>query len=343
MLAQLEAATLLLHLAIQCYYTEPTPGRIQRRAIDRAGVNTNVNLHVSRTRYAQLYHSRPPADGMKEDVDKKAEMVDKIIVGFEILARREARETVYSLEWDGFLGYLTKEIGYFGDEIEGSKEYRARFDRAVEEFMEGRVDWKEVVGPGLGKPTQEYKEVESGKDDEEAWMWISEEELNSTLKEGYSGEKKEGGVEDEMREITGDFDRFINVESGLDGVVFEEEDSDDDAPIEFDGDRYIATLKAMCEEKKEVASDDRGAEGEDASNSDSDDEETIEDYMKSMDTELGDSKTVGETFGDTLDENGEVDVSINLLRNIVTSSIDQSNTGEFGPYDSILQGMKAKR
>lgn len=196
----------------------------------------------------------------------------------------------------------------------------------------------------LSKSIGECKEEAPIKEDDDAWMWISEKDLTDKLQESYQVDREEqdGGVEDEMREITADFDKFINVKSGLDGVVFdeeseEEEESDDDAPIEFDGDRYIATLKAMCEDRKEEVEEDEGSdEGE---GSDEDKEETLAEYMQAMDNELGSSKTVGETFGDALDENGDVDVSINLLKNIVTSSLDQSDTGEFGPFDGILRGI----
>jgi hypothetical protein len=223
--------------------------------------------------------------------------------------------------------------------MNGSKEYKIRFEKAVAEFMDGRVDWTSIVSSALAKPIGEYKEQTRISDDEEAWMWISEKDLTDSL-ESYHVDRDDQageGVEDEMREITNDFDRFINVKSGLDGVVFDEEDgsdddSDEDMPIEFDGDRYIAALKALCEERKEDGDGEEKVAG-------TEEEETMEEYMQALDNELGSSKTVGETFGDNLDENGEVDVSINLLRNIVTSSLDQSDTGEFGPFDGILQGM----
>jgi hypothetical protein len=119
MLAASDDATLLLHLAVQCYYTEPTPGKVKRRHINRETDSLNVNILFSRTRYAQLYHSRPPAElidtpDRNKELEKKTELIEKLIIGFEILAHRPVVETVYSLEWDAFLEFLVKEISYFG-------------------------------------------------------------------------------------------------------------------------------------------------------------------------------------------------------------------------------------
>lgn len=113
-------ASKLLHLATECYYVEALPAKV-KKSVKRDTPFVPVNLTFSRTRYAQLYHSRPPPVFTKilketgvKSFDKKDEMVEKLIIGFEILASKPALETVYSVEWLAFREYLSKDLGYFG-------------------------------------------------------------------------------------------------------------------------------------------------------------------------------------------------------------------------------------
>ncbi|CAH0390428.1 unnamed protein product [Bemisia tabaci] len=161
----------------------------------------------------------------------------KIACGFEILAS-QVKVTSASKEdletdkgWHTYKQSLIKN-GYFKELLEGSKEYSLLEHTAQDHYLEMENRSQPVTGKRIldllgtlhideEKMRKEEKNLPPPDDD--SWMNISPEELDSILAARFGFKDKVVNVTDDPQQITSKLMAFFNRQSDLDGVEEEEE------------------------------------------------------------------------------------------------------------------------
>lgn len=168
----------------------------------------------------------------------------KIACGFEILASKSKDED-YDIEknksWHMFLNRL-KENGYFGDNIEHSKGFCERLEKAKDYFKifsENHHTHADTIVQELHKQLQNIEPAcrsENGNeqafdaalDEDDSWLNISTEDLDNMMAQRYGIQKTirtgdgdtDANAVDEACDLTENLEKFLNQKSEYDGVDF---------------------------------------------------------------------------------------------------------------------------
>lgn len=212
----------------------------------------------------------------------------KIACGLEICASKLTNEQNDSIEsskgWQVFINQL-KQNGYFGDSIEGSRDFTQRTEKAKQYFRilsENHSTYVDAIAQEIhahlketGPLNDQYStEVSSEYDaklnDNEDWMDISQEDLDNMMSERYGIKKTlqyNTADDNDAAELGVNLNTFLNQKSEFDGVDFrpmykEEEEEDDKKPtpssgnsntgntgnnVDFDPDAFQNHLKHMLD------------------------------------------------------------------------------------------------
>lgn len=212
------------------------------RAMKHFPPETRVYTTVRFTRclYAMITHSRYNPDRItgwqlptKTDLTFKAHEIGmKIACGFEILASRALSTNDLNMDrnWQSFLNQL-KSNGYFGDNIEHSKEYTNKLQSAEEYykmFVDSRplssIKASEDIISSLKSLNRDGFQIENMQeytqnDDNDDWLNISEADLDKLLTERYGVQKTFSNTNaQEANDLTENIDTFLNEKSDFDGV-----------------------------------------------------------------------------------------------------------------------------
>lgn len=168
----------------------------------------------------------------------------KIACGFEILASK-SKEDDYDIEknkdWHMFLNRL-KDNGYFGENIEHSKGFCERLEKAKEYFKifsENHHTHADTIVQEIHKQLRNIEpecRSENGNgqafdaalDEDDSWLHISTEDLDKMMAQRYGirktirtgdGDVDDTGV-DEACDLTENLEKFLNQKSEYDGIDF---------------------------------------------------------------------------------------------------------------------------
>lgn len=255
-------------------------------------VRVYVDVAMTRCLYAMLMHFQYTPDRRTgwnlpqstQDTYKAHILGVKVACGLEILASKGAAASAGDLDgnkgWHQFLKRLNDD-GYFGENIENSKEHTKRLENAKEYFKmfsdTGPVNFDiathEVLKQiELLRASQDSFEAESMQtyqpnDDSDDWLNISADELDKIMSERYGIKKTyQNDGEDmaaEANSLTNDLQTFLNTKSEFDGVevrkepfAFEEsasaqattsKASQSSSGVSFDPDAFQNHLKHMLD------------------------------------------------------------------------------------------------
>ncbi|KAI9312921.1 SGT1 protein-domain-containing protein [Dichotomocladium elegans] len=336
--------------------------------------NVSTVLTFTRTTYAQTVSQkfyapkvfRLPPMSLKRDY-KAAELGMKIACGLEMLyastnASTGPGQSDNKPEFQQFVARLAR-LGYFRDERPGSKMYKELLEKAQKQFEK---DWVHDTGsnPSLAAAALratidevlfDYSDDrlqallaarEKETEDDESWMHIDPKQLEEMLMQRM-GRMQEQMAEESMEGVDldrmmGQFEKFLEgSKSGVDGVEFpglESDDEDEDVPISFDMERFMSILRGPIgglpshasapEEEEQIRPKEPSAEKEKA--------QALEEMMQEMDLEINSHEKIGASFAreDEEDEDAPVDVSLNLVKNVLESF--KSQQGQPGPVGNIL-------
>lgn len=232
----------LISPVVRAFFDRDTIDLKSCRAMKHFPPETRVYAKIRFTRclYAMLTHSRYNPERItgwqlpsKNDLTFKAHEIGmKIACGFEILASRAVPVNDLSMnrDWQLFLNQI-KTNGYFGENIEHSKEYTKKLKSAEEYykmFVESRplssMKVSEDVLSRLKSLNRDEFPAESMQkytqdDDNEDWLNISEVDLDRLLMERYGIKKTlSSSNAQEANDLTESLDTFLNEKSEFDGV-----------------------------------------------------------------------------------------------------------------------------
>lgn len=304
-----------------------------------------VDIVMTRCLYAMLMHYQYSPDrrtGWKlpqtNHKSYKAHILGvKVAAGFEILASKMAAAASGNLDankqWHQFLKKLN-DTGYFGGNIEHSKEHTKRLENAKENFKmffdTGPVNYDNATCEILKmlenfRESQDSFDVDSMQsyqpnDDNDDWLNISSEDLDKMLSERYGINKtyqNDGeNMASEASKLTKDLQSFLNTKSEFDGVElrkdpFESVDphpttskASSNAGVSFDPDAFQNHVQSMLdliipEDNFDSQSDMSDFDDEDVGRNielmSNQPDQSLAKYMKQMDEELA-RTTIGKSF-----------------------------------------------
>ncbi|GJQ70819.1 putative SGT1 protein [Trypoxylus dichotomus] len=312
----------------------------------------------------------------------------KLACGFEILLS-QSKSTAGDENDKNWKAYQRKlqEKGYFNGLLEHSKEYNQLLNKAKEYYSNHMGSDSGVISVGeqvskllqsLDYNTEEYKKEAENlpPDDDDSWLNIHPDELDSMLEEQYGNEKTLSlNGETNPTEFTQNVESFLNHVSSFEGAEFPKKD---EAPIRppRTNKRANAKVSFSTDTKAEETStkvnfdpssfacavqnilnfvipeDDSWDFDTDSDMSDYDTDENgtngelnkMQELMDAMDKELA-KTTIGESFLKKDDNESfedieafkPVDIDMNALKNILESY--QSQLGEAGPSSNMLGPM----
>ena len=326
-----------------------------------------TNLHLTRCQYAQLYSQRVStasawAHAPVGHVDHTATQLGlKITLGAELALSIAADETVTD---KGFSKYLKRldSFGYFSGNIEGSKAHtellhRAEvFYRASQKQDSGSV-WSTssrvlkslVTQDPASFPDYRKREVSDSADD--SWMDEMPQEIQKWFLKGRQLDTMQSD-NIEVQETTSSSPPLDHVEEipinnvlpdlnsklqgFIDKISSHEGAEVPDPDISFNVDDFMNCLRELKDTIDEVA---RQSDSEDTSSLESssirtESEEEMQEYMRDIDEQLK-TTTLSDTF--KKDEEGDVDIDLNLVSNILESFSAES--GLSGPASSVLASL----
>ena len=302
----------------------------------------------------------------------------QLTYGFEILNSHNcttsngilAPTTPSGQQWEKYLSAL-KQHGYFKEELVGSQLYSKLMENAKEYFSRNCLSAKEhptklnEIGkllqdmPSCSElPTENVSEIPP--DDDESWLEISPEELETMLlRYGNKGQLSPGNVD--LNNVVDGMNSFVETISGYEGAEFPSELSKD-TEINFDPEEFIKSLDNLFikpgQKERHIIYDSESSEESESSGSIEEDEQYHQ-YAQAMDKELS-STHVGKSFAKMEDKNDHpdeeskgtssqpaedkskdvmkpVDIDLNLVQNFLESYSSQD--GMPGPVSNILNSM----
>ena len=297
----------------------------------------------------------------------------QLTYGFEILYNQQSghinrvstANTASGQHWEKYLDSLTKH-GYFRNEVVGSQLYTQLLESAKQYFtmiclnseqsQNKSNEVKELLADMSVENTSDQSKPEVfPPDDDESWLEISPQELDSILsKYGQSGLSV--GEDMDLREVVNGMNSFVETISSYEGAEISSEQGEE-PDIQFDPEGFMKSLdrffmKPFNKVENEAISDD---ESDDSYNSNASDDEIIREYSCAMDEELS-SSNVGKSFvkaknadfqpssnkgespAETTDNTMKpVDIDLNLVQNFLESYSLQE--GLPGPVSNILSSM----
>ncbi|KAJ8924921.1 hypothetical protein NQ315_001078 [Exocentrus adspersus] len=315
----------------------------------------------------------------------------KVACGFEILATQAKPSADIETDrgWHSYLKSLTDK-GYFKGLLEHSIEHNNLLNKAKEYYVDHRdsMHYSPVVGQEILQLTKtldysvdELKRQEQNlpKDDDDAWLNITPEELDKMLQEKY-GQKTMLSVNNnsDAAEFTERVTNFLNHVSGMEGVEFPDEDptpvrpprrknktkvsfSQDTKPeptpvnnkVNFDPNSFACAVQNIL--NFVIPEDDSWNLESDSDMSEYEEDNYVKDesyqevknkmqqYMEEMDKELA-ATTIGDSFvkknGDSFDDvENFTPVDINV--NALKNILEsyRSQLGEAGPSSNMLGPM----
>ncbi|KAJ3186932.1 hypothetical protein HDU85_006969 [Gaertneriomyces sp. JEL0708] len=260
-----------------------------------------ITARMNRVQYAQLMSQRfhppkpfrlPPRNSPEF---KSHELGMKLACGFEMLYAdlhlqdRSKSHEMPSLDdynfdadraWLRFRSRLEK-LGYFGEELVGSKQYRDMQKRAKVQFLQSRTPAGHLpeINPICRIDAILKLPIDSGTfpalqdhEDSDDWMEVDHTALENLLSKEErrvsdvgpleSDEEDDSDLdEEEMRDMEalskmfGGFSSFVGKESGIDGVLFPHENEPDDemqdafgvskGPLQFDESQFVQSMMDM--------------------------------------------------------------------------------------------------
>ncbi|KAI9098700.1 SGT1 protein-domain-containing protein [Phlyctochytrium arcticum] len=314
-------------------------------------VKTTIKLN--RAQYAQLVSQQffspkkyplPPSSATSY---KASSLGMKITCGFEMLyvdpalqklAKSDTDLTTetYPFErdqsWQQFLKNLSQS-GFFGHELQGSAEYKARLTKAKEQFLVERnrnrfknnpiIRMDEILS-GAPLPDEHLQDT---PEDSDSWMEIDPMTLEQSLPDASIAnpndfeededmsdlDEEEKNEMEELSKMLGGFNSFVNKKSGVDGALFPKETDDDEVdsrdimqPITFSETDFWHTLNSIMGTADGGSTDhqrpkERGASPEQIETANITEthidavSNPVEAYMSAMDLELATSR-VGADF-----------------------------------------------
>ena len=290
----------------------------------------------------------------------------QLTYGFEVLCNQTphsygvvAHNTAGNECWEKYLESLTKH-GYFREEVVGSQLYIQLMENAKEYFTkiclnseQSQNSMNEIQKLLEDVTIDEKVLVQSAAetfppDDDESWLEVLPEELDSMLSQ--YGQSKLIGEEVDLREVVNGMNSFVERISSYEGAEFPSNPDEDNVQFNVEGFmKSLDTILMPCStDKREMTFCD------DLYDSSDDDEEMVE-YTTAMDNELSETN-IGKSFvklqkkGGNLqrskDENSmeteddimkPVDIDLNLVQNFLESySLQQ---GSPGPVSNILSSL----
>ena len=297
----------------------------------------------------------------------------QLTYGFEILYNQQSghinrvstANTASGQHWEKYLDSLTKH-GYFRNEVVGSQLYTQLLESAKQYFtmiclnseqsQNKSNEVRELLADMSAENTSDQSKPEVfPPDDDESWLEISPQELDSILsKYGQSGPS--AGEDMDLREVVNGMNSFVETISSYEGAEIPSEQGEE-PDIQFDPEGFMKSLdrffmKPFNKVENEAISDD---ESDDSYNSNASDDEIIREYSCAMDEELS-SSNVGKSFvkaknadfqpfsnkGESPSETTDntikpVDIDLNLVQNFLESYSLQE--GLPGPVSNILSSM----
>lgn len=302
----------------------------------------------------------------------------QLTYGFEILyAQQQASKNCVPTstkpsghQWEKYLNAL-KCHGYFKNEVVGSHLYGHLMENAKEYFSrnclitEGRpatfYDIEKLLQDMSSDSEISTKQVnEFPPDDDESWLEISPEELESMLSQyGSKGQLNSDDVD--LSNIVDGVNSFVNTTSGYQGAELPSEFSEE-PEVQFDPEEFIKSVDQLFIKPGQNGRDSNDSFGEDdLSGCDGAEEnDQYDQYTNAMDKELSstdiwksfvtmqeknhhsDLETDDKSTMPTEERNEEgemkpVDIDLNLVQNFLESYSLQD--GMSGPVSNILNSM----
>ena len=319
-----------------------------------------TNLQLTRCQYAQLYSQRVTttsawAHAPVGHADHSATQLGlKITLGAELALSIAADEIVTDKEFGKYLDRL-KSLGYFADNIEGSKAHSEQlhkaelFYKASQKSDSGSV-WlassralKKLVAQDRATfPDYAGMEVVESADD--SWMDEVPEEIERWF---LKGRQRDVGESDapkldavDVEDKTGVATESVlpDLNSKLQGFIdqISSHEGAEVPDINLNVDDFMNCLREL---KDTIDKGAQESESEDTSSLDSsslrtESEEEMEEYMRDIDEQLK-ATTLSESF--KKDADGDVDIDLNLVSNILESFSAES--GLSGPASSVLASL----
>lgn len=242
----------IISAAVREFYNRDSIDMKSCRAMKQFPPETRVYTQVTFTKclYAMLTHQNYTPDTRtgwnlppKTDKTFKAHSLGmKIACGLEILTVKSQTNGLnleYNKEWHVFLDRLKKN-GYFGDDIEHSKGYCQRLEKAKEYFRMFADTQLTHCNPVTNEILKQLKDFNvtheqfsvdemqtyEPNDDNEDWLNISPEDLDNMLAQRYGIKKAiHSGLNDtnnveEASDLAQNLQTFLNKKSEFDGIDF---------------------------------------------------------------------------------------------------------------------------
>ncbi|CAG8598551.1 10756_t:CDS:10 [Paraglomus brasilianum] len=371
----------LIALAVEAFYTrDPIALRACSR-MDKFPPSTSITVTVKMTRtlYAQLSSQKfhppkpfklPPPSSSNF---KSADLGMKVACGFEILctdkyytkansvARTTATVETYPFEsdpsWQKFHARLV-DLGYYRDEIQGSRLYKELEATAKEQFLKNKTestsskDDFEEESP-LEQIEQILKEpaipdsvlTANVHEDDDSWLYINPNQLDSMLDDKFNNaqataDKDEDNDAMNLARMAKEFKRFVQFEeAGIEGAEFIEKPKAESQPFPRT-DLETESLPTSLAQPPEPTL---------LPQSTPPPETNLQEYMEAMDRELYSTNVAGSFVrgaddvlhneaGSVLveDENEyrPVDIDLNVVTNLLQSF--RSQEGLPGPASTIM-------
>ena len=298
----------------------------------------------------------------------------KLTYGFEILYNQQngctqemTSNTPSGQQWKKYLNALTKH-GYFQNEVEGSRLYTQLLENAKEYFkrtcMNSKQNWnisneiKQLL-EDMPKPDKASDQLDDfPPDDDESWLEVSPEELDSILSQ-YGQTGISTGEDVDLSQVVNGMNSFVETISSYEGAEFPAELSNK-SDIQFDPEGFIKSLDRFF--TASIDNNENGTMSDDEFyNSDASGDQELDMYTSAMDKELSLSN-IGKSFVKVQEKTGEsqtsknenddsnqtteddamkpVDIDLNLVQNFLESYSLQE--GLPGPVSNIFTSMGIK-
>ena len=296
----------------------------------------------------------------------------QLTYGFEILYNQQSgcttttANTATGQQWEKYLRSLTKH-GYFQNEVVGSQLYTQLLENAKEYFTRicMNSDQNENISNEIKQLLEVMPQPEEGSvqsdtfppDDDESWLEVSPEELDSILSQ-YCQAGISTGEDLDLRQVVNGMNSFVETISSYEGAEFPAELSDK-SDIQFDPEGFIKSIDRFFTPSAD-SNENETTSDEELYSSDASGDEELDAYTSAMDKELSLSN-VGKSFVKVEEKTGEsqtcsnkeypdqtteedakkpVDIDLNLVQNFLESYSLQE--GLPGPVSNIFNSMGIK-
>jgi hypothetical protein len=212
-------------------------------------------------------------------------------------------------------------------ELEGSQFYNQLIQSAKTSFLSLKRSSSSSVTDQIVEflecnPIDNDFEYPDGPSDSDAWVTIEPSQLdNLFIPKNIDSESDSDNDEqlEEMDQVLSNLSNFLNKNSDIRGVTFEDSSDDEDLckPITFDADTLLATMKNKVLEEP----------------SKDEEQDSFEQMMAAMDMELAQKSA-----NDYVANPDQVQVHVNLLKNTLESINAQA--GNPGPINHILNTIR---